>query len=232
MRSLPRAHGDRHCRRRCPRRPGRRSRCRRGSRHCRGDNKAGCNRCGCRARHHRVGALAGILGHHVAGIVDDIGVVAGPAGHRVRARAAVDDVVAAVAGERVGEGRAGEVLHPGDRAAVAVAVLDGSGAEIDCPARRHRRCELGDAVAIAVGQVEGARGVQLDRVVATAAVDDCGSAAQVDQVIPAEPVERVARRADQAIARVVAVEGIGEGRPDQAIRYRSSPRHCRSRRSR
>ena len=52
---------------------------------------------------HRVGALAGALDHHVAGIVDDIGVVAGAAAHGVGAGAAVERVVAGVAGDHVGE---------------------------------------------------------------------------------------------------------------------------------
>ena len=81
-------------------------------------------------RHHRVEALAGILRHHVAGIVDDIGVVAGAARHRVGARAAVDDIVAAVAGEVVGKRRAGDVLEAGER-------VD-AGAE-SCPAAGDRR---------------------------------------------------------------------------------------------
>ena len=56
-------------------------------------------------RLHRVGAFAERLGHHVAGVVDDVGVVAGAAAHRVGAGAAVERVVAAVAGDDVGVGR-------------------------------------------------------------------------------------------------------------------------------
>ena len=44
----------------------------------------------------RVGAFAGALGDHVAGVVDDVGVVAGAAAHRVGAGAAVEHVAAAL----------------------------------------------------------------------------------------------------------------------------------------
>ena len=47
-------------------------------------------------RGHAVGALAGILDHRVAGIVDIVAVVAGAAAHRVGAGAAAQTVVAAV----------------------------------------------------------------------------------------------------------------------------------------
>ena len=60
-------------------------------------------------RLHRVGALVGALGHHVAGVVDDVGVVAGAADHGVGAGAAVERVVAGVAGDGVGERVAGAV---------------------------------------------------------------------------------------------------------------------------
>ena len=46
--------------------------------------------------------LAGVLGDHVAGIVDDVGVVAGAADQRVGAGAAVERVVAGAAGQDVG----------------------------------------------------------------------------------------------------------------------------------
>ena len=59
-------------------------------------------------RLHEVGAFAGIFGHHVADVVDQIGVVAGTPLHGVGARAAVEDIVAAAAGERVGGGCADE----------------------------------------------------------------------------------------------------------------------------
>ena len=49
----------------------------------------------------RVAAFAGDLGHHVAGIVDDIAVAAGAASHCVRPEAAIEDVPGNVAGERV-----------------------------------------------------------------------------------------------------------------------------------
>ena len=61
----------------------------------------GAERIGDRGQ-HRVGALAGVLDHHVADIVDHVGVVAEPARHGVGTGAAVEDVVAAIAGEGVG----------------------------------------------------------------------------------------------------------------------------------
>ena len=68
----------------------------------------GAERIGDRGQ-HRVGALAGVLDHHVADIVDHVGVVAEPARHGVGTGAAVEDVVAGVAGEAVGQGIAGAV---------------------------------------------------------------------------------------------------------------------------
>ena len=68
----------------------------------------GAERIGDRGQ-HRVGALAGVLDHHVADIVDHVGVVAEPARHGVGAGAAVEDVVAGIAGEAVGQGIAGAV---------------------------------------------------------------------------------------------------------------------------
>ena len=62
------------------------------------------------ARDHRVGAPAGRLDHHVAGMVDRVGVVAGEARKGVGARRAVEDVVA-------GRARLGEVRDR-DRAGI------------------------------------------------------------------------------------------------------------------
>ena len=64
----------------------------------------------------RVVALAGILDHLIAGIVDEIGVVAGAAAHGVGAGAAVEEVVAAVAEDRVRQAVA-EALQVGSRLA-------------------------------------------------------------------------------------------------------------------
>ena len=106
------------------------------------------------------------LGHHVAGIVDDIGVVAEAAVHRVGAAAAVEAVGARIADEDVGEEIAGavdvaaagqgEVLDRGgereaDRALDPVGALAG---------------ELGDDVAGLVDDVD---------VVAVAAVHHVGA---------------------------------------------------------
>ena len=81
----------------------------------------GAERIGDRGQ-HRVGALAGVLDHHVADIVDHVGVVAEPARHGVGAGAAVEDVVAGVAGEAVGQGIAGavEVGGAGERQVLEV----------------------------------------------------------------------------------------------------------------
>ena len=54
-------------------------------------------------RENRVVALADVLDHRVAGIVDEIGIVAGAAAHDIGAGATVDEVVAAIAEDRVGE---------------------------------------------------------------------------------------------------------------------------------
>src|SRR5690606_33821318 len=58
----------------------------------------------------RVVAFAGILGHHVAGIVDDIGVVASAASHAVGAAATVDHIVPGIAGQRIGVVAVDQVL--------------------------------------------------------------------------------------------------------------------------
>ena len=50
---------------------------------------------------HRVGALARVLDHLVAGVVDEVGVVAEPARHGVGAEAAVEPVVAGAAVEQI-----------------------------------------------------------------------------------------------------------------------------------
>ena len=55
-------------------------------------------------RKHRVGALAAVLDHDIAGIVDEVGVVAGAAVHGVRPDTAVEEIAAAIAVDRVGQG--------------------------------------------------------------------------------------------------------------------------------
>ena len=52
---------------------------------------------------HRVVALAGILEHGIADVVDKVDVVAGPAGHGVGAGAAVQQIVAGVTVDRVAQ---------------------------------------------------------------------------------------------------------------------------------
>ena len=106
-------------------------------------------------RLHQVGAFAGIFGHHVAGVVDQIGVVAGTALHGVGARAAVEDVVAAAADERVGAGCADEGLG-------AAQPLQGG------DPRRHARPAVGR------GQIGGGREerAQIDRAADLVHVDD------------------------------------------------------------
>ena len=65
----------------------------------------------------KVGALAGIFDHRVAGIVDDVGVVAAAALHGVGAALAFDVVRGDIAGQDVGEAVAGGVDRGRSRSA-------------------------------------------------------------------------------------------------------------------
>ena len=61
-------------------------------------------------------ALVGVLGDHIAGIVDEVAVVAGPADHQVGAGLAVERIVAGIAVDGVDEAccrspAAGRALH-------------------------------------------------------------------------------------------------------------------------
>jgi hypothetical protein len=56
-------------------------------------------------RKHSIGALVGVLDHHVAGIVDVVGVVARAADHDVGAGAAIEDIAAAVVVDAVAMAR-------------------------------------------------------------------------------------------------------------------------------
>src|SRR5262249_31589823 len=62
------------------------------------------------AREHGVVALAGILGHHVADIVDHVGIVAAAARHLIGAAAAVEAVGAGVAEQLIVAAEAGQTV--------------------------------------------------------------------------------------------------------------------------
>ena len=64
-------------------------------------------------RLHRIDALVGILGHHVAAVVDEIGIVVRAAGHRIDAGPADERVVAGAAVKRIVAGAALEHVDPG-----------------------------------------------------------------------------------------------------------------------
>ena len=142
-----------------------------------------------------VGAAAGELGRHVAGVVDDVGVVAVAAGHRVGAGAAVEPVVGGVAGEDVGERVAGAVDR---RRAGQDQVLD------------VRRQRVGDARPDRVGAGGGrsvtasASGVDDVGVVAEAAADHVVAGAAVEHVGCAVAGEDVAERVAGAVDRGAA----------------------------
>ena len=142
----------------------------------------------------RVHALAGLLDHHVAGIVDNIAVVASAADHRIGAGAAIQQIVATVAGQNVVEriSRAGQVVRP-DKPQLF---------DIGCQRIVDRRLD----------QVDPLAGLFDDHiidiihhigVIPRATDQRIGTASAIDQIVPAIPRDDVG----QGIARAAEIAG-------------------------
>ena len=140
---------------------------------------------------HRIGALAGGLGHRVAGRIDHVGVVAGAAAHRVVAGTAAENVVAGVADQRV----VGSVAGGVDRARAGQRQVLDIGAQRVADAALHRI----DARARALGH-RIAGGVDDVGVVARAAAHGVVAGAAAENVVAGvadqHVVERVAGGVD------------------------------------
>ena len=154
---------------------------------------------------HRVGALAGGLRDHVAGVVDHVDVVAGTADHgvvagtavqRVVAGAAVEHVVAGVAGEHVGERIAGGVDAAG---AGQRQVLD-VGAEAVADRALHRVGALAGGLRDHV-----AGGVDHIDVVADAADHGVVAGTAVEHVVAGVAGQRVGERVAGGVDAAVPV---------------------------
>ena len=152
---------------------------------------------------HRVVALAGILDHDVAGIIDEVGVVTDATAHGVGAAATVDEVVAAVAEDRVDEAVA-EALQVG-------AALQHQGLDV----RRQPVVDGGeDRVVALAGALDHHIAGIVDEVgvVAGAAAHGIAARAAVEQIVAAVAEDRV----DQRVAVALQV--------GNALQHQSSPR--------
>ena len=168
-------------------------------------------------RPHRVGALAHVLDHNIAGTVDHVGIAAGTADHPVVAAATNQEVVTAVAGEHV--------VHPVAPGIDVRSTLQGQVLEVGAQRVAHRRQNgIGAGTGVLdhqvartvhpVGVVSGAAahrviaGASVDRVVAGAAGQDVVGRIADDRVV-AGPAHRVLDRAVVGDRHVVrhAVDG-------------------------
>ena len=155
-------------------------------------------------RAHRVAALGGDFGHHVAHVVHHVGVVARAADQAVGTRAAVEAVAAAVAGDLVGQAVAGGVDVAGAR---EHDVLDVAGQREGGPRVDGVHAVAGrllDHVGRVVDPVRVVAGPALQRVDVGTPVEHVGTAVADDQV-----ARRVAGAVEVGLAQQFQVLQVG-----------------------